>query len=885
MRGPTSFRSRLVSFALGFLILFAGTAFLQAAPAPTAPQSETRFALVIGNGSYANVPLKNPGNDARDVAKALGNLGFTVTLVVDGDMAAMVRAVRDFGNAIRRPDAVALFYYSGHGVQYRGANYLIPSKADIVDPDELSFGALNVEQVYAKMESAGDKTNIIVLDACRNNPFPGAERSFERGLAVVSNVQPPQSLIVYATAPGKTAQDGDGRNGTFTAALLKHLADPSLDAEIMMRRVREDVIAATGGNQVPWHNSSITGSGFAFAGGGTLAVSTDPAGADIYVNGQKRGVSPLSLSDLPRYSEIEISARSGNRSIARRIVLKDAVGQKLDLKLEVARGSILVTPNEKVLKALVDGVIVAMGTSGQIDGVEVGLHTLELQGDSSAYKGQVEVVDGKTAPLKAALVPQAFLTLTLPANTVCRLEGPGIDETTTRWNYGQIPAGRYRLTVSGGDYEPLVESISVERAQRFDFAPKLRYTAGFLQAKFGADLDRLLKLADSGLASQNDISEAALLSKRIRAEQRPELAALASRADALSARLAAASVPIVPATVTPAAPVVTATTGMLSLTSDPPGIKVSIDDGDPVQTPWTAELAPGSHSIQPLETYVESSYYVEQPKQWVSMTAGATMSVPVKPQAAKADLAIRLVPDGYDLVINGEKVGVTPLGQLSVKAGVLNIRFERSGETPRIMRLIARPNGTAVATWGTSPELAVQLPRRNISLDGKTDSWSGVDPLVDASGYAPTFMLEKKYAITQVYMCRNDKDLFWRVDFAETNPLLKPPKGVKKAVICQLSIRFDRKQLNMGSNYDAKDNRIYIWRGIWNDATQQWSELPDKQDVRNSDSMLVGKIGLDKITKYCNGPYMLVVNLANESANGWEPGAITTEPRYVDFSK
>jgi hypothetical protein len=883
MRGPTSFQSRLVSFTLGFLIVFAGRAFSQAAPAPTAPQSETRFALVIGNGNYANVPLKNPGNDARDVAKALGTLGFTVTLVVDGDMAAMVRAVREFGNAIRRPDAVALFYYSGHGVQYRGANYLIPSRADIVDPDELSFAALNVEQVYAKMESAGDKTNIIILDACRNNPFPGAERSFERGLAVVSNVQPPQSLIVYATAPGKTAQDGDGRNGTFTTALLKHLADPSLDAEIMMRRVREDVIAATGGNQVPWHNSSITGAGFAFAGGGTLAVSTDPAGADIYVNGQKRGISPLSLSDLPRYTEIEISARSGNRSVARRIVLKDTADQRLDLKLEVARGGILVTPSEKVLKALVDGVTVAMGATGQIDGVEVGLHTLELQGDSSAFKGQVEVIDGKIAALKAALVPQAFLTLTLPANAVCRLEGPGIDETTTRWNYGQVPAGNYRLTVSGGDYETLVESISVNRAQRYDFAPKLRYTAAFLQAKFGADLDRLLQLADSGLASQSDISEAALLSKRIRAEQRPELAALASRADALSARYAAASVPATP---TPATPVVTsATTGTLSLTSDPAGIKVSIDDGDPVQTPWSVELPPGSHSIQPLETYVENTYYVEQSKQWVSMTAGVTMSVPVKPQAAKADLAVRLVPDGYDVLINGEKMGVTPLGQLSVKAGVLNIRFERSGETLRIMRLIARPNGNAVATWGASPDLAVQLPRRNISLDGKTDSWSGVDPLVDTSGYSPLFMLEKKYGITRVFMCRNEKDLFWRVDFAETNPLLKPPKGVKRSISCQLSIRFDGKQLNMGSNYDAKDNRIYIWRGIWTDATQQWAELPDKQDTRNSDGMLVGKIGLDKVTKYCNGPYGLVVNLANEGANGWEPGSLTTELRYVDFSK
>jgi hypothetical protein len=452
------------------MILLAGLpvgSYPQASSTPAVSPStgETRFALVIGNGDYPNVPLKNPTNDARDVAKALSSLGFTVTLVVDGDMGAMVRAVRDFGNSIKRPDAVAMFYYSGHGVQYHGGNYLIPSHADISDPDELSYAALNVEQVYSKMESAGDKTNIIILDACRNNPFPGAERSLERGLAVVGNVQPPQSLIVYATAPGKTAQDGDGRNGVFTSAFLKHLADPSLDAELMLRKVREDVIAATSGNQIPWQNSSITGAGFAFAGGGTLAVSTDPAGAEVYVDGVKRGVSPVSLSDLPRFSEIEIEARSGSRSAVQKIVLKDAVGQKLDLKLEIARGSILVTANEKVAKALLDGAAVTLGASGQIEGVEVGVHTLELQGDSSAFKGQVEVIQGSVAPVKVALVPQGSLTLTLPQNTVCRVEGPGVDKTTSEWNFGQIPVGSYRLTVTGGDYETDVESISVSRAQ------------------------------------------------------------------------------------------------------------------------------------------------------------------------------------------------------------------------------------------------------------------------------------------------------------------------------------------------------------------------------------------------------------------------------------
>jgi uncharacterized caspase-like protein len=117
--------------------------------AQTVPLSETRIALVIGDGSYPNAPLKNTVNDANDMAAALRSLGFTVSLVVDADLAAMNRAVRDFGNAIKRQDAVALFYYSGHGVQYQGANYLIPARADIQNADELPYSAVNAEQVYA----------------------------------------------------------------------------------------------------------------------------------------------------------------------------------------------------------------------------------------------------------------------------------------------------------------------------------------------------------------------------------------------------------------------------------------------------------------------------------------------------------------------------------------------------------------------------------------------------------------------------------------------------------------------------------------------------------------------------------------------------------------
>jgi hypothetical protein len=500
--------------------------------------TETRIALVIGNSSYANVPLKNPVNDATDMAAALQNLGFSVTLVTDGDFAGMNRAVRDFGNAIKSQDVVALFYFSGHGVQYQGANYLIPAHADIQSADELPYSAVNAEQVYAKMESSGARTNLIILDACRNNPFPGAERALERGLAVVGNVQPPRSLIVYSTAPGKTALDGEGRNGVFTTALLKHLTDPGLDAELMIRRVREDVIASTNGAQVPWHNSSITGQGFFFTGRGEIQVTTDPSGAEISVNGERRGLSPLRLADISRFGEVEITARVGNRSASRRVTLRDVASMKLELKLEAEKGALAIKANEDNFRMLLDGSPITVSASGALEGLEAGTHLLELKGDSSGYRGEVSVVGGKTTTVEVSLVPFGNLVLNLPAGSSCGIKGMGITDTSSRKDYGQLPAGQYQLAVSGGDYDPYAETINVKRGQAYQFTPRLRYAASYLNAKYAAELDSLALAEKRSFVDQVDIDQVSAFKRRVQDEARAELQPLVQKAEDLQARLA-----------------------------------------------------------------------------------------------------------------------------------------------------------------------------------------------------------------------------------------------------------------------------------------------------------------------------------------------------------
>gem|GEM_PF-2013579 len=580
------------------------------AVAQDAQEKEARIALVIGNGSYANVPLKNPSNDARDVSEALKGLGFSVTLVLDGDLAAMSRAVRDFGNAIKRPDAVALFYYSGHGVQYRGANYLIPAKSDIQDPDELAFAAVNAEQVYAKMESSGDKTNIVVLDACRNNPFPGAERAGERGLAIVGSA-PPQSLVVYSTAPGKTAQDGEGRNGIFTAALLKHIAEANLDAELMIRKVRAEVIEATGGAQVPWHNSSISGAGFVFA-----ARAEAPA-----------------------------AAKAGSSAVA----------------------------------------------------------------------------------------------------------------------------------------------------------PK----------------------AGAGKAGAAKVGK-----------------------------------------------------GVLTITSEPAGMQVVVDgEGDAYETPFSLELEPGAHSFEPKQTVIDYSYYAAQPLQWITVTAGDEVGIPLRIKPEMAKLAFKRVPPGYEVFIDGEKIGETPLGlgyEAEVKAGVLSVRFEKEGESARLISAGVPPGGTATVSWGGNKENAYPLRRAAIKLDGKPDTWEDIEPVFETA-YPIPFMDDEKSGIARIYMCRDDKYVYWRVDFNGNDPLVKRPKGVGKGVDMQLDIWKEDAKENyvVMTQFHSEPNETRSLCGIYSAKTNRWAETSASVSGKHAKDSFSGRVDAAWLTKNLAGPCNPTLTLVNID-NDWQ---------------
>lgn len=216
---------------------------------------EQRTALVIGNSAYKAGPLMNPANDATDMATTLQQLGFKVILKKDVDLETMESVIEDFGNLLKR-GGVGLFYYAGHGVQVNGINYLIPVNARISKESDVRYKAVDVGRILDEMANANNGLNIVILDACRDNPFARNFRSASRGLAI-TNSAPVGTFISYSTSPGSVARDGEGRNSPYTIALIQHMQEPGTPITDVFMKVRQKLRKETG--QTPWELSSLEG--------------------------------------------------------------------------------------------------------------------------------------------------------------------------------------------------------------------------------------------------------------------------------------------------------------------------------------------------------------------------------------------------------------------------------------------------------------------------------------------------------------------------------------------------------------------------------------------------------------------------------------------------
>ncbi len=330
-------------YAVSFILFFPCDVFSQ--QVRQKQDAEKRLALVIGNSDYKTSPLDNPVNDARDMAGTLRQLGFDVIYRENIPHRDMIKAVREFGDGLRKGSTVGLFYYAGHGMQLNGRNYLIPIGANIYRETDMKYEAMNADRIMDEMYLARNKLNIIILDACRNNPFARSFRSYRSGLAQMTIPADPEyastdMYIAFATAPGSVAADGTGRNGVYTKYLVKHMKEPGLKVEDVFKRVRLGVKNETRGRQVPWESSSVTGDFYfvkkavqetqetsrpVIRDTGGLVIETQPRGATVFVNGKEEGKSTIGLTEL----------KAGMVKV--RVVLPDYEPQEKDFEVEAKK--------------------------------------------------------------------------------------------------------------------------------------------------------------------------------------------------------------------------------------------------------------------------------------------------------------------------------------------------------------------------------------------------------------------------------------------------------------------------------------------------------------------------------------------------------------------
>lgn len=282
--------------AAGLCLLFS-----KFAPAKT---DEARVALVIGNSSYRTAPLANPANDAADLAHALEEKGFTVLVRENVTERGLKEAVETFTSHLKK-GGIGLFFFAGHGIQLKDQNYLLPIDLGFDSEADIAFKSVSAEYVLSQMAEAGNRVNIVILDACRNNPFQQSKRSMSKGLGAMSIGRAERgTFIAYATSPGATAADGTGRNGLYTRNLLASLQEDDSDIDKVFGRVRSSVVQETGGDQVPWTSSSLIGS-FYFDPRQGSAIAANPASRPRLNSdgGQKPTAARADLSQETAYWE------------------------------------------------------------------------------------------------------------------------------------------------------------------------------------------------------------------------------------------------------------------------------------------------------------------------------------------------------------------------------------------------------------------------------------------------------------------------------------------------------------------------------------------------------------------------------------------------------
>jgi len=454
-----------------------------------AVSAEKRTALVIGNGGYKSAPLANAVNDATDMKNLLEKMQFEVIFRADADKGTMLKAMEQFNKKLKHSD-VGLFYFAGHGMQINGENYLVPVRTHITSEIDVEYAALAAGRVLGKMKDTSTRVNIIILDACRNNPFKRSFRTSSKGLAQMN--APTGSILAYATAPGDVAADGKGRNGLYTSQLMKHIRTPGITIEKMFKRTRNDVMQSAekmGFKQVPWESSSMTGE-FYFAAGttivegsqasvasrpsfGSLQVRSRPSGARISLNNVDKGIAPVDITDLSPGSYQIAGRLSGYQSLEKQVRVNSGRRAMLTLYLDplktAARLYVNPTPDNAQVRIMN---IPEKYYSGI--GLKPGRYQVEVSHTGyETHSRWIEITDTDDIDLYVELFPEAApqQVVTVPSTTLTvsssasgtRRPGEEWQDPVTDMEFVWVPGGEFMMgSNNGGSYERPIHKVRLD---------------------------------------------------------------------------------------------------------------------------------------------------------------------------------------------------------------------------------------------------------------------------------------------------------------------------------------------------------------------------------------------------------------------------------------
>jgi hypothetical protein len=367
--------------------------------------SQNRIALVIGNSSYKNASLKNPVNDAMDMSQKLKKFGFTVKHLKNANQHQMEDAIRNFGTKLSQKNSVGLFYYAGHGVQVNDRNYLIPIGARIEKVTDVKYQSVDAGRILDEMEVAGNGLNMMILDACRNNPFSRSfSRSHPRGLAKMH--APNGSIILYATSPGDIASDGNGRNGLFTEKLMQAMDEKGLKIEDVFKKTAIKVNQSSGKKQIPYFEGVILGD---FYFNGSVTVNQAPlqlASADPDIASKMERDFWLAVQENPSkemYEAYLTEYHKGHYAPIARINLKQLNKQKKpELKPVVTHAKLTIRSNVNNDTVKINGE--AKGSTRLDIKLKSGIYELEISKEGyTSWERSLQIKAGQNQMVYAKL--------------------------------------------------------------------------------------------------------------------------------------------------------------------------------------------------------------------------------------------------------------------------------------------------------------------------------------------------------------------------------------------------------------------------------------------------------------------------------------------------